>query len=425
MELTKYSNFFGKIGEKLSLLFVVTMAVSFTNMFNGELVPFYIKYVMAIIWIGFWLYDIGIYRMRIERISKRVIRQYCMPYFVIAIWSLVIWCIDRPSGFSFANVSRMLSNTLYICLTYLAAVAGAHFFGRRAIRLSVCAMGLSTVVNLLYVISHRGVNLFVEYISTVFDAAEYAFESPMYNFSLALETQDIAMASGFYIIYYILFDKVDKKKNRYLYALICVLCAYIGFKRTTLLGIVVSVALIWLVNWKGINFKYVINTIGIGFIGVALIFIVMVKSDTFSTIIGLLGVDANGRITIYSMLAKYYELSPFYLGKGFLYVDKTMYDSIGFVAHSVIVKMYAEIGSIPFLIWMYHYLVKIPQIILNNDGLESSKVAFVTTLYLFTTFFMENTMSLFCIQYSYLLIPLAMNYPEDGIIKKRRIVLNK
>ena len=43
MELTKYSNFFGKIGEKLSLLFVVTMAVAFTNMFNGEIVPFYIK----------------------------------------------------------------------------------------------------------------------------------------------------------------------------------------------------------------------------------------------------------------------------------------------------------------------------------------------------------------------------------------------
>ena len=110
-------------------------------------------------------------------------------------------------------------------------------------------------------ISHRGVNIFVEYISTVFDAAEYAYESTMYNFSLALETQDIAMASGFYIIYYILFDKVDKKKSRYKYVLICVLCAYIGFKRTTLLGIVASVALIWLVKWKEINFKYVINSI--------------------------------------------------------------------------------------------------------------------------------------------------------------------
>ena len=54
------------------------------------------------------------------------------------------------------------------------------------------------------------------------------------------------------------------------------------------------------------------------------------------------------------MFAKYYEFSPLYMGKGFLYVDKTMYDSIGFVAHSVIVKMFAEIGCIPFLIWIYH-----------------------------------------------------------------------
>ena len=74
-----------------------------------------------------------------------------MPYLIIALWSLVIWVINTPNGFSFSNVTRMMSNTAYICLTYLAAVAGAHFFGRRAIRLSVCAMGLSTVVNLLYV----------------------------------------------------------------------------------------------------------------------------------------------------------------------------------------------------------------------------------------------------------------------------------
>ena len=81
--------------------------------------------------------------------------------------------------------------------------------------------------------------------------------------------------------------------------------------------------------------------------------------------------------------------------------------------------MYAEIGCIPFLFWIYHYLIRIPMNIYNRDGAKSGMISFITTLYLFITFFVENTMSLFCIQFSYLLIPLAINYSEKGLIKKR------
>lgn len=401
----------------LSVFYVLTMALAFTNMFNGEIVPFYIKYIMAIIWIVFWLYDLGIKRLKIERISKMAIAQYCYPYLIIALWSLLIWVINPPNAFSFSNVTRMISNTVYICLTFLSAIAAVHFFGRRTIKLSLYAMLLSTIVNLLYVVNIYGINMFITYIKTVFVSAEYAYGSTMYYFSLALETQDIAMATGFYFVYYLLFDDVDSKKRKFKYLLICCICAFIGFKRTTVVGVVITLVAIWLLKSKRLNFKYVIYFVGSMFIVVSVGYIFIIKYDIFSLIINWLGVDANGRISIYNTLSKYYEFSPLYMGKGFLYVDKTMYDSIGFVAHSVIVKMFAEIGCIPFFIWIYHYLIKVPVNSFNKDGYKSGMIAFATTLYLFVTFFMENTMSLFCVQFSYLLIPLAINYSEDGLIR--------
>lgn len=405
--------------SKLSLFYVITMAIAFTNMFNGKIVPFYIKYIIAIMWILFWSYDIGIRRLKIEKISKRAIKQYCYPYLFIALWSMIVWIINPPSPFSFDNVTRMWSNTIYIWITFLSSIAATHFFGNQTIKLSLYAMTLSTFINLCYVINQYGINMFFTYLMTVFIAAEYSFGSPMYNFSLALETQDIAMATGFYFIYYLLFDNIDSKGKKNISLLFCIICAYIGFKRTTLLGLITIMFIIWLLKWKKLNFKKLIYFIGILFILVSFSYIFIIKYDIFSFFINLLGIDANGRISIYNILSQYFDFSLLYIGKGFLYVDKTMFDSIGFVAHSVIVKMYAEIGCIPFLFWIYHYLIRIPMNIYNRDGAKSGMISFITTLYLFITFFVENTMSLFCIQFSYLLIPLAINYSEKGLIKKR------
>ena len=398
------------------LLYVVTMAIAFTNMFNGIVTPFYIKYIIASIWILLWIFDVVV-KGKIEKRSVFAIKEYCIPFIAIMGWSLVSWIIDRPEIFSFAYVTRMFSNTLYILLTFMSAIAGVHFFGKRTIKLSVWAMGLSVLVNLLYVVSQYGIGMFLSYLPGVLNTTDYPWGSIEYNFALALEVQDITMATGFYLIYFLFFDLEDKKKTKTRYVLIMAICAYIGFKRTTLVGLLLVSGVIWIVKYENLHFKRVITVIGTCFILVSIIYIILVKLGVVEMLTTLFNVDANGRIGIYSTLATYYELNPFYLGKGFLYVDKAMYDSIGFAAHSVIVKMFAEIGCVPFFIWIVHYIIKLPCRIFKRNGELAGKVAFVITLYLFTTYFMENTMSLFCIQYSFIMIPLAMSAPD----KKRKM----
>ena len=397
----------------LSFLYVISMAVAFTNMFNGSLMPFYIKYIIALFWIAIWVIDI-IKKGKIEGRSIFAIREYSIPFILIALWSLFVWCIDKPTNFSGEFVSRMISNVLYVIITFFSAISAIHFFGRKSIKLSVIAMFLSVMVNLVYVISIYGIGMFLQYLPNVLDTTDYEFGSAMYNFSLALEVQDITMASGFYLIYFLFFNKDDSKKTKIFYIILLFICAFIGFKRTVVFGLAIVFLVLWLVKREKINFKYIVYIIAIPFFIISFVYIAFIKFDIIGTLSTALNIDMNGRVTIYGNLAQYFDLSIFYLGKGFSYVDKIMYETTGFVAHSVIIKMYAEIGCIPFIIWLYHYLIKVPIKTFNKFGKNAGKVAFVTTLYLFATYFMENTMTLFCIQYSFIMLPLAIACPFNN-----------
>ncbi|EHA0993353.1 hypothetical protein JJ775_000993 [Clostridium perfringens] len=388
----------------LTLIYLLTMAIAFTNIINGELVPFYYRYIISFIWIIIWII------LRKGKLNKRSlysIEIYCLPLLLILIWSFIIWIIDKPADFSFAYVNRMLSNIFYLFLTYFCAIIGVDFFGRKAIKLSALAMFLSTIINVVIVIKIYGLGMFISYIGSAFLTTDYEFGSTMYNLSVALEVQDITIASGFYIIYFLLYDKYDNKKTRAFYCLLMCLCCYIGFKRTVLIGISIALFVHYLVSIKLISFKRTVNIIGIFFVIIATIYICVIKYDLIGVLANTYDVNTMGRTTIYNWLSSYYEISPFFIGNGFCYVDKLMYESTGFATHTIFGRMFAEIGFIPFYLWLIYYLVAIPKKIFKKFGKESSFIALTMTVYLFSTYFTENTLSLYCIQYSFLLIPLA------------------
>ena len=385
----------------LSFLYVISMAVSFTNMFNGELTPFYIKYIVAILWIILWLFDFGVVKKRLLVCYRKVLGQISLPYILIAVWSCVIWIINRPVIFNGQFVSRMISNVIYILITYITAMVGIYFFKSRVVKLSVIAMFLSVVVNLGYVVTEYGIGMFFAYIPHIFSTTDYEWGSTLFNFSLALEVQDITMASGFYLIYYLFLSK-DKFKNRFSYIAILLVCAVIGFKRTTLVGLVISCIIMWLIK-KNISLVNVIYLVSGGFIVISFVYIWIIKSGLLADLTLLFNIDTNGRVYIYNILSSYYEIWPFYLGKGFAYVDKIMYETTGFAAHSVITRMFAEIGFIPFFAWIIHYLITIPRRMTLNYDSYCGRMVYLAAIYMFTIFFMENTMTLFCIQYSFAL----------------------
>lgn len=153
-----------------------------------------------------------------------------------------------------------------------------------------------------------------------------------------------------------------------MYIIILLICSYLGFKRTEFIAVLFTGIVMWLIKESQIDISLMIKVIGIILLIFSFGYICIVKWDVFQIIVDKIGADVTGRQNVYRNLAKYYEISPIYIGKGFTFVDKTMYDTTGFAAHNTIVRMYAELGFIPFIIWIIWYIMNIPLKILNKFG---------------------------------------------------------
>ena len=89
------------------------------------------------------------------------------------------------------------------------------------------------------------------------------------------------------------------------------------------------------------------------------------------------------------------------------------------MTHNTIVRMYAELGFIPFIIWIIWYIMNIPLKILNKFGRKNTLIVMTSTLYLFLTYCIGNSMNFYCIQYSFILITVAtMNNNEKSRYRK-------
>jgi len=307
-----------------------------------------------------------------------------------------------------AFLSRLLGQTLYILINYTCVIAGVHFFGEKTIKYSLYAMFISVIINLFFTINTYGFNSFIIYLKGLFTNVYFKRGTPLFSIAASLEVQDITMAAGFYLIYYLFYFKGPKsQKNKYL--IISIICFILGFKRTGVVALAITLFIYFVLLKKKTKMVDKINYICFGFIITSFIYLILIKYNILENITNTFSINAMGRIQIYQILSSYFNLLPWFIGQGYSFVDKIMYESINFVSHTVIGKMYAELGFIPFILWLVSFIRNNARNILQKYGVSNCSIYILCCLYCFTSFFFENTLTLFCIQYSFLLIPLVYN----------------
>ena len=403
----------------MKYIYIILMAISFSYYVAGVQVAYWIRYVISIAILVMCLLPEILQKKKIVGMDYFCLKNYIAPVIYIALWSMIIWCIKRPVGFTSSNITRMLSGCLNLLFSITTALAATKLFGKNAIKYSVIAIFVSIIFNTLCCINVYGISLFTKYITQAIFSTDFPYGSSLYNLGSALEVQDATLATGFYILYFIFFDNEDKPKTRIKYLTILMICSYIGFKRTEFISIIVTSIVI--VVMRRFNQKRIISTIGTCFGIVCFAYVVIVKLGLFSDIVNYIGADVTGRTTVYKWLSEYFELSILYIGKGFTFVDKAMYESTGFASHNVIARMYAELGCIPFFIWLYWYLLKIPLNVLkkyNKFNKEAGIITFSCILYLFLTYFIGNSINFFCIQFSFMLIQTSLMFERKEKVKE-------
>ena len=406
----------------MKYIYIILMAISFSYYIAGEQVAYWIRYVIAIIIFIMCLLPEILKKQKIDGVNYFCFKNYIIPIIFIALWSMTIWVIDTPKGFTISNFTRMISGCLNLLFSITTALAATKMFGKKAIKYSIIAIAVSVGFNTIYCINLYGINLFIQYITQALFSTDFEYGSSLYELGAALEVQDATLATGFYILYFLFFNKEDSRKTRIKYLLLLLICSYIGFKRTEFISI--SITAITIIFMKRFNQKKIITIVGAIFGIICFGYVVIVKTGVFALMVNYLDVDVTGRTNVYEWLSEYFELSILYLGKGFTFVDKTMYEATGFSSHNVIARMYAELGCIPFCIWLYWYLIRIPLNVLKKYNIfnkEAGRITFSCIIYVFLTYFIGNSINFFCIQFSFMLIQISLMFPEKKKNNKKNI----
>ncbi len=370
------------------ILYIISLVLMMIGRFGVYKLNYFFQLSIGIVWIVIWMIN-RIAGTKILKIDKIVVK-YIVPWLLIGLWSGIIWSLNPPDVFDASYIGRMVSNLTLVAVAIINAYIGVYFFGKDIIYVAYTALLSCIAVNFVLVVPQYGFNLVIDYLFGVL-VTDFQYGSIIWQLSYDLEVQGVTMALGMFLCYFLIADDIPQKRKIKL-ILVSIPFLYIGFKRTVVLGVLIALCLNFLISFKKINFKQLIYVASFIFCIIAISYIVIIKTDFLEVVVTVLGIDTLGRTRIYSQVSQFFDLSPFYMGVGFCYIGKYLYESIGFAAHSEILRMYTEIGFIPFIAWIIYYLMYMPEYVYNKFGKNYGKVCLIVSVYVYSTYLVENTL---------------------------------
>lgn len=384
----------------LRIFYMITTAIAFTSNFLGINTSYYMRLSMGLLWIGIWVVrNKGVLR------THKFLRFVLFPWFGVFFLTLCLWIVNRPNFFNISYFTRMVSNVLYCVVAILNAYIGLELFGKDAIDMSFYSLIGSIAVNTISVWRKYGTALTALYFKTVL-FQDYKSGTAILDLAMSMEVQGATMALGLFFVYYLFSCRDKKTSTKIWYLLLSMIGLYIGFKRVVVLGVGLVVAILWMLRFKKIDMRKVLSYSCAVFFAISFGYIFVVKTDLITLIAAYFNVDMMGRTNIYRNVSHLYTLSPIYLGTGFGYAAKYMFDTTGFAVHSDILRMYIELGFVPFVFWLFYNIYSIPKKVSEMFGTDAGKICITATVYTFSTYLVENTMGLYPLHYGLALFTL-------------------
>ena len=402
----------------MKILYVLSMALAFSMEIDSISVPYFLKYIIAFIWIiigAFYDHVEGrFFTLRITKIKKDLFKLFLIPIAVAFSYPCVIWIAGQSGHITFSNFTRLISNLGCMAIIAASAIMCTTIFGKDVIRLTFAALVFTIGFNALVVIQNYGLSPMITYITHVFQADSYEYGSTLSRVSYAMEIHDGTFAMGIFLLYFVFYEEAEMK-TRLLQIVMALLCSYLGFKRNELIGIlVVSVIAITVVRKKGKDFLRTNQIVTFAVLIACFSFVLAVKYlDQMTLLLSVLDIY---RIRVYRFIREIYSVSPFYIGKGYSYVNYILgnQNKLLGTSHSDLVRVYTEMGFWGFVAWIWYYFTYIPRYIYRNYSELAGKMFMMFSFYVFSTYFLDNTLTLFANQFVYYVVPIAILYDEYG-----------
>lgn len=316
---------------------------------------------------------------------------------VILVYSLLIWILK------FETVSYMIrgcSKLSYQFMLVLCVFAAAYLFGEKGIHYTFYGLVLgNAIIALLYIPSYGIGGVISSFTTFVLSPGEAT------GYMRRLEIHDITFTYGFFLIYFIFFDKISSKKTKALSILLAAVFFYLGFKRIAIAGFALIFVAALILRKTPPKAQYAImKTVLIIGVIFSFVYLFSLKNDLFMRIMDELGVDVMGRNVLYEYIDKYYKISPAFWGYGFEYVHMMMLEIAkiggnqfnGMVdIHNDFMRVYIEMGFWGFIAWGLYTLVFQYNWIKSKFSTDTVRLFFLCEMYIYITYMTDNTLFYF------------------------------
>ena len=196
-----------------------------------------------------------------------------------------------------------------------------------------------------------------------------------------LEIHDVTFTYGFFLIYFIFFDKISSKKMKVINIILALFLFGLGFKRIAIASCFLMLLAAWGLEKLTPRVQFgIMKTILICGVIFSFLYLFSIKYNIFMMIMDKLGVDVMGRNVLYGAVDKYYKISPTYIGHGFEYVHMMMAEIRqeggkafnGMIdLHNDFMRVYIEMGFWGFFAWGWYTLIFQYNWIKSKFGLET------------------------------------------------------
>lgn len=328
---------------------------------------------------------------------------------IIIVYSAIIWLINFETA---SYMFRGFSKLMYQVMLLLVIFGAAYMFGEKGIHYTFYGLLLGNAVIALLYIPRFGlsgvISSVVHFIVSIGDATGYMRR---------LEIHDITFTYGFFLLYFIFFDKVSSKKMKAFNIIAAALFFVIGFKRIAIASFLLMFVVGWILGKFSPKVQYRLMMTALILAAVfAFVYLVSIKYHLFMMIMDMMGVDVMGRDVLYGYIDKYYRISPSFWGYGFEYVHMMMTEiaKIGgkqfngmIDIHNDFMRVYIEMGFFGFIAWALYTLVYQFKWIKSRFGIDTARLFFLCEIYIYFTYMTDNTLFYFFTGMALRMIPMC------------------
>lgn len=330
----------------------------------------------------------------------------------IALITTFIWIYRIES---IDNILRGYEKLGYQIITICVAGSAVYLFGKNSIDYTVDAFIVFSIGAICLALKQTGVDTAIEdikyFINSFGDAT---------GFMKLLELHDSSFVFGFFILYYLFFEK--KSLNISMRLVLCIIFFLVGFKRIAITALSITILLGFCIS-KIKDLRIKSNVITVGGISICILgflYIIAVRFELFQLITNEMEINTMGRNELYQFMEPYYKISPLFVGRGFEFITQLFktetHETLNLARigalHNGYLTQYIELGFFGFWYWIGYRCIFMMNYI-QKYGIRTKLLYFICMLYISITYLTDNTAWYFFTSIALVLIPMAYAYTEN------------